>query len=82
MSTLIRRVAESQDLIGWHEFMEGRVTKEMRPIQNLHCATAPCRLNGRDWVSGLISRVLHVSHGQWTFRNFTLHSQQRGGPTL
>ena len=25
---------------------------------------------------------MHVSHGQWTFRNFTLHSQQRGGPTL
>ena len=51
---------------------------EMRVIQNLHCATAPCRMNGGDWVKGLISRVLHISHGQWTFRNFTLHDQQRG----
>ncbi len=78
MSPSMMRVAQAQDLIGWREFMEGRITTEMRVIQRLHCATAPCRMNGDDWVKGLISRVLHISHGQWTFRNFTLHDQQRG----
>ena len=50
----------------------------MQVIQHLHCATAPCRMNGNDWANGLISRVLHISHGQWTFWNLTLHDLQRG----
>lgn len=65
MSPSMLRVAQAQDLIGWREFMEGRITTEMRVIQRLHCATAPCRMNGNDWVKGLISRVLHMDFSEF-----------------
>ena len=35
-------------------------------------------MNGADWVKNFISRLLHISHGQWVLRNFTLHDQTRG----
>lgn len=31
------------------------------------------RINGDDWMKGLINRLIHISHSQWLFRNFTLH---------
>ena len=34
-------------------------------------------MNGAEWVKYFISRLLHISHGQWVLRNFTLHNQTR-----
>ena len=30
------------------------------------------------WTRQLISKVLHITHSQWIFRNFTLHDKQKG----
>ena len=63
----------------WVElFLEGRITKEMRLLQNFHCTASPCHMNGAEWVKHFISRLLYISHGQWVLRNFTLHDQTRG----
>ncbi len=58
--------------------MEGKVSKEIAAIQDAHCATSPCRMNGSDWMKHFISHLLHLSHSQWICRNITLHDKLRG----
>ena len=78
MSPGMRAVARAQDSIGWREFMEGKVAKEMGRLQQFHCATASCRMNGEDWMKHFIHHILHLSHSQWIFRNITLHHRTQG----
>lgn len=78
MSPSMLQIARCQDIIGWQQFMEGRITTEIRFYQSFHCAASPCRMNGDEWTKHFISRLLQISHGQWVLRNFTLHDQTRG----
>ena len=78
MSHAMHQAAISQDEIGWREFTEGKVTKEIAVLQRFHCASAPCRMNGDDWMRHFISRILQITHAQWIFRNTTLHDKIRG----
>ena len=78
MSTAMEEVAASQDAIGWVEFMHGRISKEIRTIQQAHCAMSSCRMNGNDWVHKFVAHLLHLSHSQWIYRNFILHDQVNG----
>ena len=48
-------------------------------MQQFHCATASCRMNGDDWMKHFINHILHLSHSQWIFRNITLHHRTQGG---
>jgi hypothetical protein len=78
-STNVRVAAVGQDLIGWTEFLHGKVSVEIVSIQNLHCMSSPsCQLTGADWMKAFISHLLQISHSQWIFRNYTLHDKQRG----
>ena len=54
MSKSMREIADSQDQIGWREFMEGKISKEIVKAQELHCAVSPCRMSGRDWAKHFI----------------------------
>jgi hypothetical protein len=72
------KAAASQDLIGWTEFLHGKISINIETIQDLHCTLSPCRITGSDWMKGLASHLMHASHSQWIFRNFTLHDKQRG----
>lgn len=78
LSEELATAAHSQDAIGWRNMMEGRISKHFYTIQRVHLATTTSRLNGDDWMRGLITRLLHISHSQWLFRNFTLHDTQHG----
>ena len=78
MSHAMRQAAISQDEIGWREFTEGKVSKDFASIQRAHCAGAPCRMNGDDWMKHFISHILQITHSQWIFRNITLHDKVRG----
>ena len=78
MSPSMLQVAKCQDIIGWKLFLEGQITKEIRLLQNFHCAVSPCHTNGAEWVKHFIFRLLHISHVQWVLRNCTLYNQTRG----
>ena len=78
LSDALNMAAVSQDTIGWRNMMEGRISKHFYSIQRRHLATAQSRLNGDDWMKGLITRLLHISHSQWLLHNFTLHDAQCG----
>jgi hypothetical protein len=65
MSNIMHRAVLSQDAIGWREFMEGKVSKEIAAIQDAHCVISPCHMNGTDRIKHFISHLLHISHSQW-----------------
>lgn len=58
--------------------MEGRISTHFYSLQSYHLAFGTSYLNGGDWVKQFITRVLHITHSQWIFRNFTLHDKRRG----
>ena len=35
-------------------------------------------MTGKDWMKAFISKLLNISHGQWMYRNFSLHNKTRG----
>jgi hypothetical protein len=63
-SSQILTAAVSQDLIGWMEFLHGKVSKEIRCIQEVHCTLSLCRITGTDWMKLLVAHLIHTSHSQ------------------
>jgi hypothetical protein len=74
----VKDVAESQDLIGWRNLMEGRVSRKFYSVQRQHLLAVKSRMNGDEWMHGFINRLINISHSQWLLRNFTLHDRQLG----
>ena len=35
-------------------------------------------LNGADWAKQFISKILHITHSLWIFRNISLHDKRNG----
>ena len=73
-----QRMAASQDRIGWRRFMEGMPSRRMVEIQAEYFA-----LRGRSWkldkwATGLVVRLLEVTHGQWLYRNAVVHDRTSG----
>jgi hypothetical protein len=61
--TDIRVAAVGQDLIGWTEFLHGKVSVEIASIQNLHCMSSlSCRLTGTDWMKAFISQNININY--------------------
>jgi len=75
---MLRALATSQDKIGWRNFMEGCISTHFYCIQHYHLALSGSYLNGSDWTKSLISKLLHITHSQWIYRNFTLHDKLCG----
>ena len=78
MSSRMMELALSQDTIGWRNFMEGRVSHHIYKLQRAHLMTSSSRISAVSWMSQFISRVLHITHSQWLFRNFMLHDSAAG----
>ena len=78
MSPDILELARSQDLIGYRNFMEGRITKRFFEVQSHHLMDAEGFLSGYDWVKIFIGKLLQMTHSRWIFRNMTLHDKNGG----
>jgi hypothetical protein len=78
MSSEVSAVAYSQDMIGWRNMMEGRVSVKFFSVQQAYLTTMGGRINGDDWMCGFISRLLNITHSQWLLRNFSLHDRVAG----
>jgi hypothetical protein len=78
MSPKMRALAISQDKIGWRNFMKGCISIHFFFIQHYHLALSGSYLNRSDWTKYLISKLLHITHSQWIYRNFTLHDKLCG----
>ena len=78
MSLRMKTLAQSQDKIGYHNFLEGYILIQFYEIQNFHLAMFSSFLNSADWAKHLISKILHITHSQWIFRHFSLHDKRNG----
>jgi hypothetical protein len=68
----MKALAKSQDIIGYCNFMEGYILTHFYAIQNFQLAMSSSYLNGANWAKQFISKLLHVTHFQWIFRNISL----------
>ena len=58
--------------------MEGRVSLKISSLQRSHLTLTGSRLSTKRWMSQFISKLLHITHSQWIFRNFMLHDKSMG----
>ncbi len=78
MSSRMKALAQSQDKIGYCNFMEGHILIHFYEIQNFHLAMPSSFYTGADWAKQFISKILHITHSQWIFRNISLHDKING----
>ena len=71
----LQAMARSQDVIGWRRFMEGMISRRIveRQRDHLRCKGIQWQLNR--WASGLVVRLLEITHGQWLYRNVVVHDR-------
>jgi hypothetical protein len=62
-----------QDIIGWRRFLEGMISKEIIALQQHFHAINGSQVTLDRWSSGLITRLLKVTHGQGLYQNFIVH---------
>ena len=74
----IQELVADQQLIGWRNFMEGRISKQFYRVQFCHSIYAKTRMTAASWTRTFISKLLHITHSQWIFRNFMLHEKTHG----
>lgn len=78
MSAEMLQAAEAQDLIGWRNFMEGRITTEFGKMQQLHLMSSTSLLTAASWSKQFVTKILQITHSQWILRNFMLHNTLQG----
>jgi hypothetical protein len=78
MSPAMYELACNQDLIGWRNLTEGKLSNLFLPLQQSYLGTTPSKISGATWVKQLIQRILFTTHSQWIFRNVTLHHHREG----
>jgi hypothetical protein len=68
----------SQDKIGWRQILEGMTSKKITDIQQQFFALNRSRMSLEKWISGLITRLLEITHGQQLYRNYIVHDPFSG----
>ncbi len=71
-------MARAQDAIGWRQFMEGMICKEIWAIQKTYTALSGLRTSAEKWTGELIMKLLEVTHGQWLYCNIQVHDKVSG----
>ena len=70
-------VAKAFDTIGWVDITHGRLPVALRRLQINHCRTTGIG-SGDTWMTQFTRRLIDIAHGQWLYRNFTLHNRTNG----
>jgi hypothetical protein len=71
-------MAIAQDSMGWRRFMERMISKDMHKIQETYFTDKGSTLSPAKWASGLVIRLLEITHGQWLYRCVQIHNKVRG----
>ncbi len=78
MSKKMRALADSQDKIGWRNFVEGYISSHFYNIQRFYLLMTSNYLNGADLTKQFISKILQLTHSKWIYRNISLHDKCHG----
>ena len=58
--------------------MEGMISQRMVEVQAEYFSLRGTSWKLSKWASGLVTRLLEVSHGQWLYRNVVVHDRTSG----
>ncbi len=78
MGELYTSMAADQDRIGWQRFMDGMVCKQICVIQEAYSLIEETRMSVSSWSTGLILKLLEITHGQWLYQNVQVHDTVAG----
>ena len=74
----LHKLARSQDVIGWDNYMMGMLSMQMAAVQSVYILQHYLALPVSKWLSGLITQLLQVTHCQWIYRCVLVHDQATG----
>ena len=73
-----QEMARQTDIIGWRRFMEGMICKSIQDIQSIHATVSGSSISIKSWTSGLIIKLLEITHRQWLYRYIQVHDSTSG----
>jgi hypothetical protein len=74
MGKIYTLMADNQDQIRWRQFMEGMVCKKICGIQEVYSMIKGAHTSAAQWTTGLILKLLEITHSQWLYRNMQVHN--------
>ena len=79
---MLLKALHEQDIIGWHAFLEGRLSTKWALTQHQHFLSLSKRNTGLRWTSLLIRKLLDVAWDQWEHRCGQAHRQDTNAHSL
>lgn len=73
--------ATQHDILGWDNFLEGRIGHQVFELQRKHLQHIQSRRKIKSWAVQFIQQVLRITHQQWLYRNTKIHIRQVEGKT-
>jgi hypothetical protein len=71
-----KEASEHQDIIGWTNFMVGRMAPEWASAQQCYYDWLGRRKTGRRWLVAITTKLLNISWDMWDHRNKILHNSK------
>ena len=78
----MRAAAKAQDAIGFRHFMEGKVSQQIRSMQDEYLTHSGVNTHIDIWMKTFITKILEITHAQWICRNLTKHHHTKGAKLL
>ena len=75
-SDTLNEAIHDQTLLGWEQFMLGRMVTTWRLAQGDYTTQWQPFLNSKNWIPNLVRRIWQLSHTLWLHRNEILFSRE------
>ena len=75
-------LVKHHDRLGFKNFVEGRMCSIFVQLQHDHLQSIETYKTAETWASGLIERLIKITHRQWLHRNAKLHFKTPNGRTV
>ena len=75
-------LAKTQDMIGWRNFTEGKLTRYFRVVQRQYLERVGASLTADSWIKAFICKLMEMTHGMWIFRCISKHHRTKGALVL
>jgi hypothetical protein len=69
------------DTLGWDNLLEGRIGREILPLQMQYMKQQDSPRHIKSWMVEFIHRLLGITHKQWIYRNTRTHLRLIEGKT-
>ena len=77
-----RLLCKYQDKLGWKNMIEGRFLSYYVELQRDYLRDIDTYTTAESWATGLMERLIKITHKQWLYRNSTVHFKSKDGRTL